>query len=61
VWRYPGVNSSGRKSEEGNLLGTHPTVKPLKLVADAILDCTARSEEVLAEPTGAAVPLDLAA
>ena len=41
VWSYPGVNSFGRKGEEGNLLALHPTVKPVKLVSDAILDCTA--------------------
>ena len=45
--RYPGVNSFGRKGEEGNLLALHPTVKPVKLVADAILDCSARGEVVL--------------
>jgi DNA modification methylase len=47
VWRYPGVNSFSRKTEEGNLLALHPTVKPVALVADAILDCTARSDIVL--------------
>ncbi len=47
VWSYPGVNSFGRKGEEGNLLAMHPTVKPVKLVADAILDCTARGDIVL--------------
>ena len=47
VWSYPGVNSFGRKGEEGNLLALHPTVKPVKLVADATLDCSARGEVVL--------------
>jgi DNA modification methylase len=47
VWRYPGVNSFSRKTEEGNLLALHPTVKPVALVADALLDCTARGEIVL--------------
>lgn len=47
LWRYPGVNSFGRKGEEGNLLALHPTVKPVQLVADAILDCSARGEGVL--------------
>ena len=47
VWQYPGVNSFGRKGEEGNLLAMHPTVKPVKLVADAILDCTSRRDIVL--------------
>jgi DNA modification methylase len=47
VWNYPGANSLGRGTEEGNLLALHPTVKPIKLVADAILDCSARSDLVL--------------
>jgi DNA modification methylase len=47
VWRYPGVNSFSRKTEEGNLLALHPTVKPVALVADAILDCTKRGDIVL--------------
>jgi hypothetical protein len=41
------VNSFGRRSEEGDLLAMHPTVKPVKMVADATLDCTARGELVL--------------
>jgi DNA modification methylase len=47
VWRYPGVNSFGRKTEEGNLLALHPTVKPVALVADALKDCSSRGEVVL--------------
>ena len=47
VWRYPGVNSFARCSEEGNLLTLHPTVKPVAMVADAILDCSARNDIVL--------------
>jgi DNA modification methylase len=47
VWNYPGANSLGRGTEEGNLLALHPTVKPVKLVADAILDCSARGDLVL--------------
>lgn len=47
VWRYPGVNSFGRATEEGNLLALHPTVKPVSLVADAILDASRRGEIVL--------------
>jgi DNA modification methylase len=47
VWHYPGVNSFSRKTEEGNLLALHPTVKPVALVSDAILDCTARGDIVL--------------
>lgn len=47
VWSYPGANSFGRGTEEGNLLEFHPTVKPVALVADAIMDCSARGEVVL--------------
>jgi DNA modification methylase len=47
VWRYPGANSFARCGEEGNLLALHPTVKPVAMVADAILDCSARGEIVL--------------
>jgi DNA modification methylase len=47
VWRYPGVNSFARCGAEGNLLALHPTVKPVALVADAILDCTERGAIVL--------------
>ena len=47
VWRYPGVNSFARCSEEGNPLALHPTVKPAAMVKDAILDCSARGDIVL--------------
>jgi DNA modification methylase len=47
VWHYPGANSFARCGEEGNLLVLHPTVKPVALVADAILDCSARGDIVL--------------
>lgn len=44
VWLYP---SPRTPTDEGNLLALHPTVKPVRLVADAILDCTARGDIVL--------------
>jgi DNA modification methylase len=47
VWHYPGANSFARSGEEGNLLALHPTVKPVAMVADAILDCSARGDIVL--------------
>jgi DNA modification methylase len=46
VWHYPRVNSRGSNAEESHLL-LHPTVKPVAMVADAIMDCTARNEIVL--------------
>jgi DNA modification methylase len=47
VWEYPSATTFSRQSEEGNLLALHPTVKPVALVADAILDCSARGDIVL--------------
>ena len=47
VWHYPGANTFARQSDEGNLLALHPTVKPVVLVADAILDSSARRDIVL--------------
>jgi hypothetical protein len=47
VWNYRGVNDFGRATEEGNLLALHPTVKPLALVSDAILDCSRRGDIVV--------------
>jgi DNA methylase len=47
VWPYRGANSFGRGTDEGNLLALHPTVKPVAMVADAILDCSGRGEVVL--------------
>ena len=47
VWRYPGANSLSRESGENNPLAMHPTVKPVALIADAIMDCSARGDVVL--------------
>ena len=44
VWHYAGVNSFG--SEQKNLK-MHPTVKPVELVRDAILDASKRGDIVL--------------
>ena len=46
VWNYAGIFGF-RYSEGGDLLKTHPTCKPVRLVADAILDVTARGEIVI--------------
>lgn len=45
VWHYAGVNTfrAGRMDD----LAAHPTVKPTRMVADAIKDCTRRGEIVL--------------
>lgn len=47
VWQYPGIHTLSKQGDEGNLLALHPTVKPVAMVADAILDCTAPGEIVL--------------
>src|SRR5215471_16548322 len=47
VSQYPGLNSFDRCGEEGNLLTLHRTVKPVAMVADAILDCSARGDIAL--------------
>ena len=45
VWDYPGVNSL--RKDRMKDLSLHPTVKPVDLVADAILDVTNRGEIIL--------------
>ena len=45
VWTYPGVNSFGKGRMEA--LASHPTVKPVALVADAMRDCTTKGDVVL--------------
>jgi DNA modification methylase len=47
VWEYPTINTLSRNGDEGNLLALHPTVKPVALVADALLDCSSRGDLVL--------------
>jgi DNA modification methylase len=49
VWSYPGINAFGKTRDQD--LTSHPTVKPVQLVADAILDVTARGDVVL-DPFG---------
>jgi DNA modification methylase len=45
VWDYPSVNTfRGSRSQD---LALHPTVKPVGLIADAIMDVTLRDEVVL--------------
>lgn len=47
VWNYPGANGLSCSGTEGNLLQMHPPVKPVALIADAILDCSTRGSIVL--------------
>ena len=46
VWHHAGQNSFRRKGQE-NGLDYHPTVKPIGMVSDAILDTTNRGDLVL--------------
>jgi DNA modification methylase len=46
VWSYPGANGFGH-GEDADLTAQHPTPKPARMVADAILDVTARRDIVL--------------
>jgi DNA modification methylase len=46
VWNYPGMNSFAR-SDRTRGLDFHPTVKPITMVSDAILDVTQRGDVVL--------------
>jgi DNA modification methylase len=45
VWTYAGVNTFSKERDAE--LAMHPTVKPVALVADAILDCSKRGGIVL--------------
>lgn len=45
VWPYRGVNAFGK--DRMDLLGIHPTVKPVAMIADALRDVTRRGDIVL--------------
>ncbi len=45
VWTYAGVNTFGRERLKD--LASHPTVKPIAMVADALLDCMGKGDIVL--------------
>lgn len=47
LWTYPGANTFRKGREED--LADHPTVKPVQMVADAILDCS-RPKGVVLDP-----------
>ena len=44
VWNYPGVNSFGGHKKD---LKMHPTVKPVEMLYDAMLDVTKRGDLIL--------------
>lgn len=45
VWEYAGMTAFGAKRDSE--LAMHPTVKPVEMVADALLDCSRRGDVVL--------------
>jgi 16S rRNA G966 N2-methylase RsmD len=45
VWQLPGMNSFQKGRDEA--LAMHPTVKPVALIADAMLDCSNRGDLIL--------------
>jgi DNA modification methylase len=49
VWKYPGFNSFGRGRDKA--LAMHPTVKPVAMVMDALMDCSNRGGIIL-DPFG---------
>ena len=59
IWSYAGINSFGKDRDAE--LARHPTVKPVKLVADAILDCSKRGGIVLDAFAGSGTTLIAAA
>lgn len=58
LWTYPGLNSPHAGRQEA--LETHPTVKPVALVADAIRDCS-RRDGIILDPFGGSGTTILAA
>lgn len=58
VWDYPGANSFGASRDSD--LAMHPTVKPVQLVADAILDASNRGDIVLDVFGGSGTTLEAA-
>jgi len=55
VWEYAGANAFGGTRDED--LAMHPTVKPVALVSDAIMDCTKRDAWVLDPFSGSGTTL----
>jgi DNA modification methylase len=45
VWAYPGISSFGVGRDDA--LASHPTPKPVALVADAMRDCTSKGDAIL--------------
>src|SRR3546814_14452809 len=57
VWSYPSALTASKGSDEGNILAEHPTPKPVRLVAGALLDTTKRGDIVLDPFSGSGTTL----
>jgi DNA modification methylase len=57
IWDYPGRKSSARNSKAADLFEAHPAPKPIRLVADALVDCTACGDIVLDSFVGSGTTL----
>ncbi len=55
VWNYAGANTFGK--DRDTELAMHPTVKPLALVSDAIMDCSNRDGIILDNFAGSGTTL----
>ena len=51
LWNYPSAASLARTAEEGNPLALHPTVKPLALICDILLDASTKGD-IVVDPFG---------
>ena len=59
VWAHAGGQLfCSKQATEGNLLALHPTVKPVAMVGDAMLDCSARGDIVLDSFLGSGTSID---
>lgn len=47
VWEYPSASTFSKSGSEGDLAALHPTVKPVAMVLDAVLDCSSPGNVVL--------------
>jgi DNA modification methylase len=54
VWEYRGINSL--HAQRGEELAMHPTVKPVEMIADAILDVSSRGGRLFSIPSAAPDP-----
>jgi hypothetical protein len=46
-WHYPAISSLSKTGPDANSRLLHPTPKPIRLISDALMDCTHRGDLVL--------------